>query len=361
MDNAAGYLRTNDYSALSDALTYGFNSSMVATNFLSSEDQKALSEIYKAMEPDVSAMAETIDKYRELGQAIPEDVMSAFNEAVQIGAAAGNADAAWQVFANQLVADPANETLLKAINDGMVAVPDELRTAIERATAETTDEPITIEGLQAELEDVEVNTDRVDELIAQAYEGLEATGNTITLEGGEVLVEYEVKTGDTLSGIAEKTGVALEELKAANQHIFDEHGSWDWIYEGDLIYIPNVEADTSAAAEAAGQAAEEAQQAAQGAADATDQTVTAEGTVNTEYTAAKPPGQRKQHRKLQKKRTRRRNQPARSRKPYRHLSSSNCKALTTLHYPKESAEHWPHGRKQSPLTSLQPLPCRSEA
>lgn len=290
MDNAAGYLRTNDYSALSDALTYGFNSSMVATNFFSSEDQKALSEIYKAMEPDVSAMAETIDKYRELGQAIPEDVMSAFNEAVQIGAAAGNADAAWQVFANQLVADPANETLLKAINDGMVAVPDELRTAIERATAETTDEPITIEGLQAELEDVEVNTDRVDELIAQAYEGLEATGNTITLEGGEVLVEYEVKTGDTLSGIAEKTGVALEKLKAANQHIFDERGSWDWIYEGDLIYIPNVEADTSAAAEAAGQAAEEAQQAAQGAADATDQTVTAEGTVNTEYTAGEATG-----------------------------------------------------------------------
>ena len=59
------------------------------------------------MKPDVESMAGLIDEYREMGQAVPQDVMTAFNDAVQVGAAAGDADAAWQVFANQMIADPA--------------------------------------------------------------------------------------------------------------------------------------------------------------------------------------------------------------------------------------------------------------
>lgn len=115
-------------------------------------------------------IAGLIDEYREMGQAVPQDVMTAFNDAVQVGAAAGDADAAWQVFANQMIADPASEALVQAIQDGTVSVPEELKTAIDRATTDIDPDPVTIEGMQAEVDDVEVNQDHVDQLIQDALE-----------------------------------------------------------------------------------------------------------------------------------------------------------------------------------------------
>lgn len=257
LSNARHYLETLDYVSLTDELYNGYLSAMETTGFFSDKDQKALTKIYESMQPDVENMQETIDEYRRLGLAIPEDVMTAFNEAVELGAAAGDADAAWQVFANQLISEPENQAIMDAIDQGLIEVPSELRSAIERALAETTSDPVTIEGLQGELEDPKINTKNVEDLIAQAYEGLEATGGYTVLDGGEIALEYEVTTGDTLSGIAEETGVALEELKAANQHILDENGSWDMIYEGNLIYIPQVEIDSSSIAAELGKEADE--------------------------------------------------------------------------------------------------------
>lgn len=256
LKNANNYLKNEDYGSLTDSLAWGFNASMQSADIfeeIMGSDQAAMQDIYKAMKPDVDSMTGLIDEYREMGQAIPQDVMQAFNDAMMVGAAAGDSDAAWQVFANQMVADPASKALVQAIQDGTVNVPDELRTAIERATAETTDEPVTIEGMQAEVEDVEVNKDHVDELISKAFEGLEATGNTATING-VATVEYTVTAGQTLSEIAVECGVALDELLAANPQIENP----DVISIGQKINIPAsaCEVDASGVGEAAKEAAD---------------------------------------------------------------------------------------------------------
>lgn len=278
LKNANTYLQNQDYGALADSLAWGFNASMQSANLyeeIMGSDQAAMQDIYKAMKPDVDSMTGLIDEYREMGQAIPQDVMQAFNDAMMVGAAAGDADAAWQVFASQMVADPANAALVQAIQEGTVNVPDELRTAIERATAETTTDPVTIEGMQADVEDIEVNEDHVQELIDTAFEGLTYVGTT-TLDGGEIALQYTVNEGETLSGIMEQYGVVWSKVKdqieAANPDIDD----LNLIYPDQVINIP--EAIVEAASVDASQVGEAAKEAAE---NETGQTIEEEQSVKT--------------------------------------------------------------------------------
>lgn len=278
LKNANTYLQNQDYGALAGSLAWGFNASMQSANLyeeIMGSDQAAMQDIYKAMKPDVDSMTGLIDEYREMGQAIPQDVMQAFNDAMMVGAAAGDADAAWQVFASQMVADPANAALVQAIQEGTVNVPDELRTAIERATAETTTDPVTIEGMQADVEDIEVNETHVQELIDTAFEGLTYVGTT-TLDGGEIALQYTVNEGETLSGIMEQYGVVWSKVKdqieAANPDIDD----LNLIYPDQVINIP--EAIVEAASVDASQVGEAAKEAAE---NETGQTIEEEQSVKT--------------------------------------------------------------------------------
>lgn len=278
LKNANTYLQNQDYGALTDSLAWGFNASMQSANLyeeIMGSDQAAMQDIYKAMKPDVDSMTGLIDEYREMGQAIPQDVMQAFNDAMMVGASAGDTDAAWQVFASQMVADPANAALVQAIQEGTVNVPDELRTAIERATAETTTDPVTIEGMQADVEDIEVNEAHVQELIDTAFEGLTYVGTT-TLDGGEIALQYTVNEGETLSGIMEQYGVVWSKVKdqieAANPDIDD----LNLIYPNQVINIP--EAIVEAASVDASQVGEAAKEAAE---NETGQTIEEEQSVKT--------------------------------------------------------------------------------
>lgn len=263
LKNANTYLQNQDYGALADSLAWGFNASMQSANLyeeIMGSDQAAMQDIYKAMKPDVDRMTGLIDEYREMGQAIPQDVMQAFNDAMMVGAAAGDADAAWQVFASQMVADPANAALVQAIQEGTVNVPDELRTAIERATAETTTDPVTIEGMQADVEDIEVNEDHVQELIDTAFEGLTYVGTT-TLDGGEIALQYTVNEGETLSGIMEQYGVVWSEVEQQIREANPEIKDLNLIYPDQVINIP--EAIVEAASVDASQVGEAAKEAAE--------------------------------------------------------------------------------------------------
>lgn len=295
-------------------------------------DRKAMLEMYQSMKPDVSEMQSVIDSYKEAGSEIPKALMDSYNQAIEIGAAAGDTDAAWQHYANSIM-ELGNEQLIDAVtnpDNPMYAtlrdqMAPELADAIDRAiyaaenTTESADlselfnsilglddpnaeidlgklselcekygldisEYLAEKGIEVDGSGAKIKIEDFDPTEAAQYAGLTATGNAITLEGGEIALEYEVNTGDTLSGIAEKTGIALDELKAANQQIFDERGTWDLIYRGDLIYIPQVETDTASVAEAAGQAAEAAQQEAQAAAEvATEMPVETTQEVNVTY------------------------------------------------------------------------------
>lgn len=261
LNNANSYLANQDYMPLVNSMQNGFSSAMTGTSIFSDKDQKALSKIYDSMKPDVESMAGLIDEYREMGQAVPQDVMTAFNDAVQVGAAAGDADAAWQVFANQMIADPASEALVQAIQDGTVNVPDELKTAIDRATTEIDPDPVTIEGMQAEVDDVEVNQDHVDQLIQDAL------GDLGTVEGevdGDI--QIKVEKGNCLSQIGEALGVDWHEIAEYNG-IEDPYT----IYPDMELKIPKEKVDTDASG--VGEAAEEAAKSETGETIETEQGV----------------------------------------------------------------------------------------
>lgn len=269
LQNANTMLEQQDYGNLINSLDYGFNSTLMGSN-LSRADQGALAEVFNAMKPDVSSMAGLIDEYREMGQAVPKDVMTAFNDAVQVGAAAGDADAAWQVFANQMIADPASEALVQAIQDGTVSVPEELKTAIDRATTDVDPDPVTIEGMQAEVDDIEVNQDHVDQLIQDAL------GDLGTVEGevdGDI--QIKVEKGNCLSQIGEALGVDWHEIAEYNG-IEDPYT----IYPDMELKIPKEKVDTDASG--VGEAAEEAAKSETGETIETEQgvknTLTDEGT-----------------------------------------------------------------------------------
>lgn len=261
LNNANSYLANQDYMSLVNSMQSGFSSAMTGTNIFSDKDQKALSKIYDSMKPDVESMAGLIDEYREMGQAVPQDVMTAFNDAVQVGAAAGDADAAWQVFANQMIADPASEALVQAIQDGTVSVPEELKTAIDRATTDIDPDPVTIEGMQAEVDDVEVNQDHVDQLIQDAL------GDLGTVEGevdGDI--QIKVEKGNCLSQIGEALGVDWHEIAEYNG-IEDPYT----IYPDMELKIPKEKVDTDASG--VGEAAEEAAKSETGETIETEQGV----------------------------------------------------------------------------------------
>lgn len=261
LNNANSYLANQDYMSLVNSMQSGFSSAMTGTSIFSDKDQKALSKIYDSMKPDVESMAGLIDEYREMGQAVPQDVMTAFNDAVQVGAAAGDADAAWQVFANQMIADPASEALVQAIQDGTVSVPEELKTAIDRATTDIDPDPVTIEGMQAEVDDVEVNQDHVDQLIQDAL------GDLGTVEGevdGDI--QIRVEKGNCLSQIGEALGVDWHEIAEYNG-IEDPYT----IYPDMELKIPKEKVDTDASG--VGEAAEEAAKSETGETIETEQGV----------------------------------------------------------------------------------------
>ena len=247
---------------------------------ISSADQDALSKLYKTMKPDTTAMESMIDEYVKEGQKVPEAVAEAFNESIQIGAAAGDADAGWAVFAQQMVADPASKALVDAIQDGTVDVPEELSSALERAVATSaenvTSDPLKLKDMDVELQNLAVNSDRVRELLTKSMEGMDATGKTIALENGTIAVEFEVDPGQTLGDIAAQVGVTIDELLEANPNIENP----DAIEVGQKIYIPadKVEVDASGVGEAANKTHEEAQKEID---EATSEPVQGEQVVQT--------------------------------------------------------------------------------
>ena len=267
------FLKNQDYQSLSAAVQDGMLSQIQQRTDIGKADRSAIAEIYEAMKPDVESMGAIIDEYTAMGQKVPEEIMSEFNQAIQTGAVAGDADAAWQVFANEMVTDPANKALVQAIEEGAVSAPEELRTALSRATAEVTSDPLTVDGMQVEVEGIEADEAQVGELINKAFEGLEATGIEKEVNG-TATVEYEVVAGDTLSGIAETVGSTVDELLTYNPQITDPNV----INVGAKINVPKelVAVDASGAGEAADEALK----------NETKEPKTQEQPVNTKYTNA---------------------------------------------------------------------------
>ena len=252
-----------DYGSILRDIGFGIDEAMSSLG--NDKDQKALGQLFELSKPDVAEMEAYIDEYIKEGQKVPEKVAESYRASIEAGAAAGDMDAAWEMFAQQMVLDPANKEMVKAIQAGTKNVPEELRSAVGRAVAiaekNVTKEPVTIDGMTATLQDLAVDADNVRKLLDKSMEGVVTTGNIATLDGGTVAVEYEVTAGQSLSDIAIQAGVALNELLAANPEIENP----DVIEVGQKILIPadKVDVDASGVGEAAEEAHEEAQKEAE--------------------------------------------------------------------------------------------------
>lgn len=182
-------------------------------------DQSALNKLYQSMKPDVSSMQSLIDQYRESGQAIPKSLMDGFNEAIEVGAAAGDEDAAWQNYANQIMESGSEEmkSVLTDPNNPMyesvrATLPEQFREAIDRATAETTDDEITLEGLKASVDgDVDIDKDAWVSAMNEKLGDL-ATTEEVTAEGAKIKIE----AGDCLWDIGNALGVDWHKIAEEN-------------------------------------------------------------------------------------------------------------------------------------------------
>lgn len=182
-------------------------------------DQSALNELYQSMKPDVTSMQNLIDQYRESGQAIPKSLMDGFNEAIKVGAAAGDEDATWQDYANRTLASCSKEmkSALTDPNNEMYedirrTLPEQFKNAIDRATADTTDNEITLEGLRAAVDgDVDIDKDSWVSALNEKLGDL-ATTEEVTADN----VKIKVEQGDCLWEIGNALGIDWQTIAEQN-------------------------------------------------------------------------------------------------------------------------------------------------
>ena len=223
LDSANESLAQNDMKSLYRTLNAGADK-ILADSKLSGADQDALSGMWEIMKPDADALTSMIDQYRELGQDVPASVMQAFTDAMKVGAAAGDRDAAWQMLANQIIGDPeeGHTALQDAILNGTAQVPEELKTAVERASLEIAEDPPEISGITAEVESLEVSaadatvdTGNVESAVAEAHDEAEQVAEAAASEPLETEMTLTT-SGVDASGLEEGINDALANQEAGN-------------------------------------------------------------------------------------------------------------------------------------------------
>lgn len=227
LENAATQLNAGNLSdgGVAQQLTYGFNTLSTGKGLLGifghDSEQNALNTMYESMKPDVTQMQGLIDDYREAGKAIPQSLMDSFNEAIEVGAAAGDESASLQNYANQIwqngsdelkasLTDPSNP-MYETIRSQL---PPELTEAIDRAAAETTTDDVTLEGLKASVDgDVDIDKDawtsKLNEALGDLGETQEVTADhvKIKVDQGDCLWEIGNALGIDWQTIAEQNGI----------------------------------------------------------------------------------------------------------------------------------------------------------
>lgn len=222
LKSAETSLQSGSYGTIASTFDNMFTSMDNGKGFLgigADADQRALNELYQSMAPDVSQMGSLIDQYREAGQAVPKSLMEGYKEAIEVGAAAGDVDAAWQNYANQILESGSEEmkSVLTDPNNPMYEsvreqLPEELKTAIDRATAEMTPDEITLEGLRAAVDgDVDIDKDSWVSALNEKLGDL-ATTEEVTADN----VKIKVEQGDCLWEIGNALGIDWQTIAEQN-------------------------------------------------------------------------------------------------------------------------------------------------
>lgn len=224
LENAMTQLNAGNLSdgGVAQQLEYGFNTLGTGKGLLGiighDSEQNALNTMYESMKPDVTQMQGLIDDYREAGKAIPQSLMDSFNEAIEVGAAAGDESASLQNYANQIwkngsdelkasLTDPSNPMYETIRNQ----LPPELTEAIDRAAAETTTEDITLDGIKGEVDGVDIDKDDWTSKLNEALGDLAETE-----EVNADYVKIKVNQGDCLWEIGNALGIDWQTIAEQN-------------------------------------------------------------------------------------------------------------------------------------------------
>lgn len=243
LENTNTLFSNGDIMGTLNSLQVGFSQAMEKQskwNIFSDEDQLALQDRWSVMKPDAAAIQELMGEYREAGQAIPQELMTSFNDAMMVGAAAGDVSAAWQVFANQMVADPANDALVQAIQEGTQAAPQELKDALEIALAETTSEPLTMDEVAVSLAGFDLDVSQIAELTGMTEEEVRATLEKMDIEA-EAGVDVKTEAGTVDTSGAEAAG---QQAKEAAESAAGEDTTVEKTVTADTTYVAGT-TDTS--------------------------------------------------------------------------------------------------------------------
>lgn len=229
----------------------------------------ALKRLYETMEPDVQAMGQLMDDYREQFGYIPKNLKQVYDEAIDVGAAAGSESAAMQKYANALLEHGSQDVVDALTNpsnplyEGIRSTVPELGTAIDRAFAET-GEAIEIDDLMARIKGLEVDDSEakasVEDALRKFEQSISESGSQVevTAEGVQVTIGSATVDGQSaIEQIAAAVSMSADELAQANGY-----GSAVEVPVGATITIPAdaITFDTSAIVSAAQQASEEAKE-----------------------------------------------------------------------------------------------------
>lgn len=249
LDSANTYFANEDYTGLWNTLQSAYNGSMVSSGWFSGEDQRALADRWEILKPDATAMQSLIEEYRSIGQAIPESLMNSYNEAMMLGAASGDYDASWAVFANQMVesaggaVEAMNDPLISAIQEGLVSVPPELKKALDIALAETTADPIEMDNLMVAISGMDLDVSQIAELTGMTEAEVQAYLDQYGIEVDEK-VDVKTQAGEVDGSGAAQAGQAAEEaakIEAGGDTTVDKTVTTDTTYVAGTTDTSQVE------------------------------------------------------------------------------------------------------------------------
>ena len=187
----------------------------------------ALKQLYKTMQPDVSAMEDLVDQFIDDFGYVPKNVKEAYDNAIEVGAAAGDEGAALQKYANSLL-EYGGEEMVSALTDPnnelyskiREAAP-ELGEAIDRVIAETGENVETDEimaRLKADVDDTEAK-ESIEKSLEEFKSAVSDSGSQIevTAEGVQVTIgSAEVDGQSAIEQIAAAVNMSADELAQAN-------------------------------------------------------------------------------------------------------------------------------------------------
>ncbi len=189
-------LQPDEYGNVNyDAITEGLHDTY-ANGFYNNNADAGLQEMYSKMKPNTEELASIVDEYAKAGKEVPAELMSAYNSAIELGAASGDESAGIQRFANSLV-ESGQTDLINAIQQGFVG-DDELRSALSRALLTP------VEGMEESLDEF---SDKMHKNVEEANKIIDEETSHIADEPVSPNMEGVFKGGGETEGYAYGRGV----------------------------------------------------------------------------------------------------------------------------------------------------------